>query len=63
MEPTKSQKLTIPELMRASPRPISENTIRRGIKEGRLPAERFLNRFLIDPEDFEAFCRGKRVSR
>lgn len=62
--PAAVRKLTIPEALRSRPagERVSDTTIRRAIREGRLPAERFLNRYLIDEEDLEFFLRRKAVA-
>lgn len=48
--------ITIPEVLRRYP--VSSTTIRRAIREGRLPAERILNKYRIFPEDVEKFLRS-----
>ena len=51
-------KLTIPELVRSSPVPVADSTVRRGVRDGRLPAEMILGKYRIAPADFENFLRA-----
>lgn len=63
MEDTRS-KLTIPELVRSSPVPVADSTIRRAVRDQRLPAELIPGKYRISPEDVQKFLRGEpRVAR
>lgn len=58
MADTPRPKLTIPELVRSSPVPVADSTIRRGVRDGRLPAELILGKYRISPADFENFLHA-----
>jgi excisionase family DNA binding protein len=54
-------KLTIPELVRSSPVPVADSTIRRAVREKRLPAEFIFGKYRIAADDFQKFLRGKAI--
>lgn len=58
----KSRTLTIPEVVKASPVPISESTLRRAVREQRLPAQLVFGKYRIAEEDFNRFLHGKPAS-
>ena len=58
MADTPRPKLTIPELVRSSPVPVADSTIRRAVREQRLAAELILGKYRIAPADFDNFLRG-----
>jgi excisionase family DNA binding protein len=61
MDSPATRKLTIPEALRSRPagERVSDTTLRRAIREGRLPAERILNRYVIDEDDLHRFLRNE----
>jgi hypothetical protein len=56
-------KLTISELVRSSPVPVSDSCIRHAVRTQRLPADLILGKYRIAPEDFEKFLRGAPAGR
>jgi hypothetical protein len=58
------EKVTIPQLVRSSPVPVSDSTIRLAVREQRLPAEMILGKYRIAPADYLDFLHGvPRTSR
>lgn len=54
-------KFTIPELVRTSPVPVADSTIRRAVREKRLPAEFIFGKYRIAADDFQKFLRGEPI--
>ncbi len=50
------RKFTIPDAVRTYR--VSDSTLRRAIREERLPAERHLNKYVITESNLVAFLRG-----
>jgi hypothetical protein len=50
-------------LIRSSPVPVSDCTIRLAVREQRLPAEMILGKYRIAPEDFQKFLRAVPTKR
>jgi len=57
------EKRTIPQLVRESPVPVADSTIRRAVREQRLPAERVLGKYRVDMSDFVKWLRGEPTSK
>ena len=55
--------LTIPEIARTAPFPVSERTIRRAILDGRLPAALFLGKYRVPAADVAKFFSGAAPKR
>jgi excisionase family DNA binding protein len=58
---TATRRLTIPEAVATRPpdERVSDSTLRRAIREGRLPATRILNRYTISEGDLRRFLRNE----
>lgn len=54
----KSSTLTIPEIIRTSPVPVSDKTLRRAILDGRLPAFFILGKYRVTTEDLDRFLKA-----